>query len=181
MHIILVALLVLCNPCCGEWFAYDRAIADAQRQDYNAALKRLNTSIADDPDNPSLLYDAGVVSYRSGDYKQAQDYFKRAAQIKNNKTSLQKQAYFNLGNACCVLKEYKDAVDANEQSLKLDPHDERVQHNLKKARELLEAQKREQEQEKKNQQQKQQEKKSEQNKDADSSKQQDEQRQQNQI
>jgi tetratricopeptide (TPR) repeat protein len=155
MCIIFFACLMFFCSCHCEWFTYDRAIADAQRQDYDSALQRLHTKLIDQPDNPSLLYDTGVVSYKSGDYKQAQDYFKRAAQAKNIEVPLQKNAHFNFGNACCALKEYKDAIGAYEQALKLDPHDERVQHNLKKAKELLAAQQKQQEQQKQDQKQEQ--------------------------
>jgi tetratricopeptide (TPR) repeat protein len=147
MRIIFFACLIFFSSCQGEWFTYDRAIADAQRQDWSSALQRLNTKLIDQPDNPSLLYDTGVVSYKSGNYKQAQDYFKRAAQAKNIEPALQKQAYFNLGNACSALKDFKGAVDAYEQALKLDPNDERTRHNLKRAREL-EAQKEQKDQQK---------------------------------
>ena len=150
MRIILIVLLTLCCSCKGEWFAHDRAAYDAQHQDWANALQRLNTSLIDHPDDPSLLYDAGVVTYKSGDYKQAADYFKRATHAKSIELSLQKQAYFNLGNSHSALKQYKEAVAAYEAALKLDPTDERVRHNLKKARELLKA-----EEQKKQEQQKQ--------------------------
>lgn len=164
--IVFLLLSFGCSYCYGEWFAHDRAVYDTQRQDWASALRRLNESLIDHPDDPSLLYDAGVVSYKSGNYKQAQDYCKRATKSKIIESGLQKQAYFNLGNAHVALKEYKDAVDAYEQALKLEPSDERVKHNLQKAKMLLEQQKKEQEQKQneKHEQEKQDQQKQEQNK-----------------
>ena len=80
MHIIIIALLSLCCTCNAEWFAHDRASFLAQHQDWGHALEHLNTSLIEHPDDPSLLYDAGVAVYKSGDYKQAEDYFKRASE-----------------------------------------------------------------------------------------------------
>ena len=139
MRIIIIAFLCIGCSCRCEWFAHDRAVYDAQHQDWARALERLNASLIDRPDDSSLLYDAGVVAYQSDNYKQAQDYFKRAAHSKSIESPLQKQAYFNLGNTHVALKEYKDAVSAYEQALKIDPSDEHVRHNLKKAQELLKA------------------------------------------
>lgn len=183
MRIIIFVLLIASCSCKGEWFTYDRAIYDAQRQDWAGSLERLNASLIDHPDDPSLLYDTGVVSYKSANYKQAQDYFKRAAQSKVIEKPLQEQAYFNLGNSCCALQEYKDAISAYEQALNIDPTDERVQHNLKKARELLAAQQQKEkeqeqqkkEQEKKQEQQSEQQDKSQQKQDSESQEQQNQQ------
>ena len=162
MRILFILLLCISNFCNGEWFNYDKAIYDAQHENWDSSLQRLNSNLIEHPDDPSLLYDAGVVSYRSDNFKQAQDYFKRASQSPLIEKPLQKQSFFNLGNAYCALEEYKQAVSAYEDALRLDPNDERVQHNLKKARELLAAQQKKNEEQKKQDQQQEQNKQKEQ-------------------
>lgn len=152
--IILLLLVTTCMSKC-EWFAYDRAICDAQRQDWDNALRRLNVKLTDSPDDPSLLYDAGVVCFKAGNYKQSQDYFKRAVQSQAVDKDLQEKSYFNLGNAYCALKEYESAVNAYKQALKIDSADEHARHNLKKAQELLVQQEKQEQQEKKEQNDKQ--------------------------
>ena len=117
MRVIVIVLCTLSCVCKGEWFAHDRAAYDTQHQEWASALQRLNTSLIDQPDDPSLLYDAGVVTYKSGDYKQAQDYFKRAADSQTIESLLQKQTFFNLGNSDVALKEYKYAISAYENAL----------------------------------------------------------------
>lgn len=162
MRYLIIVLLSIVSYCNAEWFAYDRAIRDVQRNDLPKAMQRLNASLIDHPDDTSLLYDAGVVAYKSNDFNQARDYFNRATQSKDGDAQLQKQAYFNSGNASVALTDYKNAVLSYEQALHIDPSDERVQHNLKKARELLRQQQKEQ-QDKKDE--KQDEDKKQQNKD----------------
>lgn len=137
MRYLIIVLLSIVSYCNAEWFAYDRAIRDVQKNDLPKAMQRLNASLIDHPDDASLLYDAGVVAYKSNDFNQARDYFNRATQSKDGDVQLQKQAYFNSGNASVALTDYKNAVLSYEQALHIDPSDERVQHNLKKARELL--------------------------------------------
>jgi tetratricopeptide (TPR) repeat protein len=156
MRYLIIMIFVIASYCNAEWFAYDRAIRDVQRNDLSKAMQRLNASLIDRPDDASLLYDAGVVAYKSRDFNQARDYFNRAQQGKGCTAQLRKQAYFNSGNASVALADYKNAVESYEQALHLDPSDQRVQHNLKKARELLlREQQKEQDKEQQNQKDKQ--------------------------
>ena len=155
MRYLIIGLLSIASYCNAEWFAYDRAICDVQKNDLPKAMQRLNARLIDYPDDASLLYDAGVVAYKSNNFHQARDYFNRAVQGKDSDAQLKKQAYFNSGNASVALKDYKNAVSSYEQALHIDPSDERVQHNLKKARELLrqEQQKQQEQQDKKDEKQ----------------------------
>ncbi len=144
------------------WFGHDRAIVAAQHKSWHEASQRLNACLIEHPDNPELLYDAGVVAYRAANYKQAQGYFKRCLDVKPSDKALCEHAFFNFGNSCVALNELRKAIEAYEKALEIDAHDEHAQHNLKKARDMLkdqekraqEEQQKKDEEKKKNEEQK---------------------------
>lgn len=135
---------------CASWFGHDRAVQAASHGNWQKACEYLNKTLSRTPDDPALLYDAGVAEYRLGNFKQAHDYFKRV-QLSSADASLKEKAWFNDGNAHAYLKDFKNAVEAYKHALEINPNDERVIYNLKKAQELLKAQK---EQQKKDQEKK---------------------------
>ena len=137
-----------------SFFAYDRAVYSAQHNGWDDTKKKLTQLVVDAPDSPNLLYDTGVASYQTKDFDHALAYFKRAYSVEHASNLLKEQAHFNAGNSCVALQQLEQAVEEYEQTLRLNPENERAQHNLKKVKELLEKQKQEEEQEKQNQQEK---------------------------
>lgn len=78
----------------------------------------------------------GASAYKAGDYQTALDYFKQD----NSATG-----FYNQGNALANLNKLDDAIKAYDESLKLNPNDEKVMAN----RALLEQIKQQQDQQKK--------------------------------
>lgn len=123
---------------------YDRAIATLQKGDVQGAKNLMQAVITENPDNPSALYDAGVVSYKAGDFSQAHAYFAKAAGHDKASPALQKNAYFNAGNAAVELQELKQALKHYEQVLAIDPQDAQAKHNAEKVKEMLNQQQQQQ-------------------------------------
>lgn len=167
---LFLIILMINLTCWAKFFDHDRAVIDAGQGNWGQAMTKMNQCLVNNPDNPSIIYDAGVASYKLGQAKQAADYFKRVTSVVNAEPMLREHAYFNLGNAHVALKAYQDAVTAYKKALEIDPQDLRAQKNLEKAKELLrkqqEQQKKEEQQQKK-QQDKKEEKKEQQQKSQD--------------
>jgi len=142
-------ILVFVHFQCNAWFVYDRAISSAQKDDWNTATSLLTKKISDSPDQADLLYDAGVVSYRSDDVEKGQAYFKHAAEHAIKDSQLEEQSCFNYGNCCVRQNQLKEAVEAYERVLEINLENERARHNLEIVKKMLEQQKEKQ----KNQQQ----------------------------
>jgi Ca-activated chloride channel homolog len=141
-------------------FEYDRAISTAQHNNIPASIELFKQALVDQPDNPNLLYDAGVSSFKNKEYSHAASYFEKAAQLASQKP-LQEQAYFNLGNTLVELKELHKAIDAYDQVLKTNPTHAQALHNKEVVKKMLE----QQQQQKNDQQEKQKKDKQEQEKD----------------
>lgn len=146
------------------WFNYDRAIIHGQNDKWIESKELLKNELIKKPENAGLLYDAGVSSYKSGEYDKALSYFNKTAQHTNSSKSLQEQAYFNTGNTHVQLKQLQEAIDAYDQALALNPENERAAHNKEVVKKMLEQQKQqEQKQDKKDQQDKNKEKENKEN------------------
>ena len=156
VSVVCILLMILLSVTCqAGLFSHDRAAVAAQKGDWQGALELLNHSLIDHPDDPTVLYDAGVAAYKLKNYQQAQDYFKKTIQNSTADPKLQERAYFNLGNVQVALNSLKEAVESYNKALTLDPNDEHAKNNLQKVLELL---KQQEQQKKKEEQKKQQEK-----------------------
>ena len=174
IRLCLLFVVLSSHVVCGYWFGHDRAARAASRGDWQKSREYLNKTLSYSPDNPALLYDAGVAEYKLGNFKQAHDYFMKV-QSSNVDASLKEKAYFNNGNAHVSLKEYKEAIDSYNHVLEMNQGNERAARNLAKAQQLLkqqeEQQKQEQKKEKEKEKKDQEQKKQEQEQKGDSQKQ----------
>jgi Ca-activated chloride channel family protein len=140
-------LVVICMPMhIYSFFDYDRAIGWAQLNLWSDAGKVLNGLVAQEPDNPELVYDAGVVAFNNEDYQQAKTYFESAAQNDRAPKALKSQAYFNKGNTHVALQELKEALLSYEQTLMLNPEDQQAKHNYETVKKMLEQQEQQEQQ-----------------------------------
>lgn len=140
-------LLLLCISISNySFFDYDRAIGYAQKNLWQDAGNILNRIVAKDPDNPELVYDAGVVAFNNKDYQQAKAYFESTAQNDKAPKGLKAQAYFNKGNTHVALEELKEALLSYEQALMLNPDDQQAKHNHEVVKKMLEQQEHDQQQ-----------------------------------
>lgn len=129
-----------------SWFKHDRAAYAAQQESWDTSKALLKELVRDNPDDPSLLYDAGVSSYKLGEIAQARGYFQQAASSSNANQNLKEQSFFNLGNTYMHDEQYKQAIEAYDQALAINSDNERAKHNKKIAEEKLRQQQQQQEQ-----------------------------------
>ena len=119
-------------------------------KDYENAAKSFSELEKEEPDNPEVTYNRAVSQYRNGDFEGAAEGFGRSAGGKDK--GLQEKSWYNLGNSLSYMQKFKEAVDAYENTLKLNPGNVKAKENLELVKKLLEQQK-EQQKNKQNQQQ----------------------------
>ncbi len=139
MSKLFIILIILNTASLFALFDHDIAVSYAQKDNWKQAAECLNKSLINNPNDASLLYDAGVAAEKQKDHQQAAEYFKRAAQIATDK-QIQEHSYFNLGYSLTELGKLPEAICAYEQALSIDPADERARHNLEKVKEMLKQQ-----------------------------------------
>ena len=147
----LLIFILFCASSTHAFFKYDRAILHGQKNNWTESTNLLKRALIEHPDNPELLYDLGVSSYKNRDHEHALSYFSKAAQSSQASTQLQEQALFNAGNTHAALKQLPEALKAFEEVLVRNPHNSKAAHNKDIVKKMLEEQKQqEQNQDKKN-------------------------------
>lgn len=126
------------------------AVCDAQKGEWDNACSRMMSILAQDYDDPQILYDAGVAAYRTGQFEQACAYFQDCCSLSGANNELKERAFFNQGNAEVEKKSFQNALDAYEQVLTINPHNQQARHNKEKVKKMLDQQEK-QEQEKEQQ------------------------------
>lgn len=124
-------------------FEHDQAVYQAQKNNWQQSTQTFKQLLVQKPDNPHVLYDAGVSSFKNNEYDQALAYFTKAAQSPGAATSLQEQAYFNAGNTQVKLKKLQEAIDDYDKVLAINPEHEKAKHNKGIVKKMLEQQKQE--------------------------------------
>lgn len=164
---VLLSIIFFWNLSLCAWFEHGRAVDAAQKGNWEHAHALLMRELVNSPDDPSVVYDAGVAAYKIGDYEQASACFNYVTSASNAADSLKERAYFNAGNSCVALKKLEDAIVRYEQALRICPQDERARHNLDIVKKMLEEQKQQQEHDKKEEQSEQQKNEKEQQEQSD--------------
>ncbi len=117
-----------------------RARREYELGDFASAVKEFAEGSAKSANDFRFTVGEGASRYRLGDFEQAKAlFFKAAAQTSDKKAKA--QILFDAGNSSVQLQQYKEAIKAYEDSLKLAPEDRETQENLALARKLLEQQK----------------------------------------
>lgn len=143
------------QSCMYGIFEYDRAIRAAQRNDWHHAKQMLKNLLVHHADQPDVLYDAGVASYKTGEFDTAHAYFNASAQCADAHPHLKEQAYFNSGNSLVQVNKLDQAIEQYEKVLALNPDNAQARHNLEQIKKKKEEQqKKEQEEQNKKQNQK---------------------------
>lgn len=166
MKMRFIVLLFFINAMDASEWHYSKASADAQQENWKEAQTAFSKLLVQDPENSSLLYDAGVAAYRLKEFEKAAAYFSSVAD-KTDDMQLKEQAYFNGANAQVGLKQLEQALQNYEQALAINPENERTKYNRDKVKEMLEQQK-QQEQQKQDQKQQEDQKKDKQHNENDS-------------
>ena len=136
-------------PHASAIFEYDRAIAQAQKGNWQKSRELLTHVVVDTPHNPQALYDLGISSYKTNQFDTALSYFNQAAS-KASLSNLKEQAYFNAGNAHVELKQLQEAIDAYDKVLAINPANERAKHNKELVKKMLEEQQKKEQEKKQN-------------------------------
>ena len=126
-------------------FDYDRAILKGNNNDWNSSKELMKKVLVDNPESPTILYDAGVSSFKAGDYEQALSYFTKAEQ-KSTDRILQEQSLCNAGNSLVKLKKLPEALATYDKVLDLNPNNERALHNKEIVKKMMEQEKQQQQQ-----------------------------------
>ncbi len=96
-------------------------------QKYGSALNSYNEILKTDPNNQRALFNAGNAYYRLNEYTQAQDAYKKAAQLQGDYAQ---SALYNLGNAYYRAGNKEQAIAAYKEAILKDPQDKEAIHNL---------------------------------------------------
>ena len=102
-----------------------------EQGDYQGAEKAYVEAGMQSPDMPELEYNLGNSLIKQKKYDQALERLRKA--ISKGTPGLQKNGWFNLGNAMFETRNYKDAVQAYTQVLRLYPADRDAKRNLELA------------------------------------------------
>lgn len=119
-------------------FDYDRAVSAAQKEQWALAGEKFKSLVTAYPDQPDVLYDAGIVAFKNEDLDQAKALFESAAQHEKAPRELKEQAYFNKGNTHAKQEQLKEALLSYEQALMLNPENEQAKHNVAVVKKMLE-------------------------------------------
>jgi len=122
--------------------AYKEGHYDDAAQQYAEAAKK-------DPGNERLQFNMGAAQYKNGRFSEAGDAFQGA--LRTQDLALQRQAYYNLGNALyrqgqhsqtddpqLAVQAWQQALQAYQAVLKLDPADKDAQFNYELVKKKLE-------------------------------------------
>ncbi len=159
--LLLVALVGAGGPAHAESTAKKvaRASARAAEGKLDEALKVLLDAQVDDPGNPAIQYNVGVVQERLGHHDEARKALE--AVLSGPDASLRARAAYNLGNVAYAEGKLDEAIERFKRALELDPNDADAKKNLEIVRDEL---KRRIEENKKRQQEQQQQQKQDQQK-----------------
>ncbi len=108
-------------------------------KDYEKAAKAFSEVEKEDSDNPEITYNRAVSQYRNGDFAGASEGFGRSAGAKDK--SVQEKSWYNLGNSLSYMQKFKEAVEAYENTLKLNPDNVKAKENLELIKKRMEQQK----------------------------------------
>lgn len=98
-------------------------------QIYNKILEKKATDL-------KARFNLGDALYKEGRYNESQRVFESmtGASVPKN---LREAAYYNLGNSFFKQEDYKSAIGAYEEALKIDPKDKDARFNLELAKKML--------------------------------------------
>ncbi|GEM_PF-1753969 len=104
------------------------------KADYYTAIQSVSA------DKATVLYDAGLQAFRAGNYDQAQHLFAAVSgacndasgNIPGSRLKLAAQAQFMLGNSFDALGKTQQAIEAYQQSLRLDSANLYAKYNLER-------------------------------------------------
>jgi Ca-activated chloride channel family protein len=132
-----------------------------KKGEYSQAGQVYNKILQKKASDLKARFNLGDSLYKEGRYQESQKVFESLTASSVPK-GLRESAYYNLGNSFFKQEDYKGAIGAYEEALKIDPKDKDAQFNLELAKKMLTMPKKEKQKDK--EKDKQQNKKDEKNK-----------------
>jgi Ca-activated chloride channel family protein len=96
---------------------------------YEEALKKYNDALIDSPESSVLRFNAGDAAYQAGDFASAQKQFHEAGD-RSPVPALRSACRYNEGNALYRQNQWKDAIEAYKEALRVNPADDDARYNL---------------------------------------------------
>ena len=115
-------------------------------QDYESALAAYHQAEDNAPQVAEPHYNAANTHYRTEDYEQAQQEIEQALVGEPQQEGLDQNSYYNLGNALFQSGQFKAAIEAYKEALRLNPADLQAKQNLELALRQLQQQEQQQDQ-----------------------------------
>lgn len=140
-----------------------------KKGDYSQAGQVYGNILEKKRNDRKARFNLGDALYKEGRYKESEAVFKSLTD-KSVAKDLRQKVFYNLGNSFFKQEDYKNAIDAYEESLKIDAKDKDAQFNLDLARKMLAMPKQDKEKQKKDEQQKKKDQSQNKNKDQDENK-----------
>lgn len=106
---------------------------------YDEALNNYEKARSLSPDNAIIAYNQGNASYRKEDYGAAINHFKQALDDAENE-EFKARTLHNIGNCHMQTQQYKEAVEAYKEALRINPDDDETRLNLSHALRNMKAQ-----------------------------------------
>ncbi len=163
----IVAAIVLFGMTGQVYAGYADAVRKGNKafaeKDFATALDKYREAEADRPTSPEIDYNLGGALFEQGKYEEAVERFTHA--LNTTDPRLAASAQFNLGNTHYRMQDYLKAIQAYEESLKLNPKDVDAKFNLELARKMLKENAKGENQKQNNQQQQDQQQQQQQQKD----------------
>lgn len=112
-------------------------IAHYNEEHFDKAAQKFNEAEVEDPDNPTVRYNAGNAKYRLGRYEAAiEDYGKVLSG--DSPPEIKQKTWYNQGNAWFRLGALDRAMESYKKALELNPKDEDSKFNYEYAKRQLE-------------------------------------------
>lgn len=125
----LLMLVIYANPTYSHFFTYDKVAYDAQHAKWEVVQPALSSLLIENPLDPSLLYDNGMVAYNQQKWAQAASYFEAVLDQKIISNNLATLAAIQAGNCRVALHELDKALQLYTKALEIEPGNKHAQHN----------------------------------------------------
>lgn len=137
----MVLMVLLSSAWHWPWESYFNGLLgqqDYNQKKYDQAEQNYQKSLEAAPQNPNLLYNQGNSRYRGGKYDSAAEDYRKSLTAPGTTPQEKSQAWYNLGNSLYRQgqkagkseADWKKAVEAYQNALKLNPNDRQAQENL---------------------------------------------------
>lgn len=150
--LICVFLIIFCIQIKAVKFIDEyRAVQAFNRQEYDKSYKLFEKVVVNEPDNIQNLYNLANAAYKRGEFNNAENYYKRVAEIKDLSPLQKEEVFFNLASSLAQLNLLEEALKYFEKVVEVNKENVRAKNNIEKIKKLLEEKMKKEQEQKKNQ------------------------------